>query len=118
MEGKNYYFKRIAQSSNFKNAPYTVAKRHQRLLCAYLHGGTFFDKDVECGPGTQTMFSMLLSVAKKPKPLLVEDQDIVAKVKQLEPAADHPSVTTNLVYRWVPLYISCISFYIYMYSHM
>ena len=58
MEGKNSYFKQIAQSCNFKNVPYTVAKRHQRLLCAYLHGGTFFDKEVECGPGTHNQSCM------------------------------------------------------------
>ena len=39
MEGKNSYFKRAAQTSNFKNVPYSVAKRHQRLLCSYLLSG-------------------------------------------------------------------------------
>ena len=51
MEAKNSYMKRAAQSSNFKNVPYTVAKRHQRLLCAYLQSGNFFDKMLEYGPG-------------------------------------------------------------------
>ena len=36
METKNSYFKKIAQTSNFKNIAYSVAKRHQRLMCAYL----------------------------------------------------------------------------------
>lgn len=54
MEGKNSYFKQIAQSSNFNNVLYTVAKRHQRLL-SYLHGKTFFDKEVEYGPGIYTL---------------------------------------------------------------
>ncbi len=51
MEGKNSYFKQIAQGSNFKNVPYTVARRHQRLLCAYLQSSDFFDEEVTCGPG-------------------------------------------------------------------
>lgn len=41
----------------------------------------------------------VLSIAKEPKSLLAEDQNIVTKVKELESAADHPSVGTNLVYR-------------------
>lgn len=51
MEAKNGYFKEIAHTSNFKNVPYTVAKRHQRLLCAYLQSATFFDRELQCGPG-------------------------------------------------------------------
>ena len=41
MEAKNSYFKKIARIGNF---PYSVAKRHQRLLCAYLQG-QFFTHD-------------------------------------------------------------------------
>ena len=51
MEAKNSYFKQIARSSNFKNVPYTVASRHQRLLCAHLQSDTFFDSSLQCGPG-------------------------------------------------------------------
>lgn len=51
MEAKNSYFKRAAQTSNFKNVPYTVAKRHQKLLCTYLLADNFFDFALECGPG-------------------------------------------------------------------
>ena len=50
-EAKNAYVKRIARSSNFKNVPFTVARRHQRLLCAHLQSASFFDKALECGPG-------------------------------------------------------------------
>ena len=41
MEAKNSYFKKVARISNFKNVPYSVAKRHQRLLCAHLQGQFF-----------------------------------------------------------------------------
>ena len=60
MEGKNAILKRAAQASNFKNIPYSVAKRHQRLLCAYLQGQNFFDKALECGPGMCTHTNTLL----------------------------------------------------------
>ncbi len=50
MEAKNSYFKRIAQLGNFVNLPLSVAKRHQRLLCAHLQGKFFLYDDLECGP--------------------------------------------------------------------
>jgi hypothetical protein len=50
-EAKNSYFKQIAQvGSNFKNIAYSVAKRHQRLMCGYLQGIFFSYDDLECGP--------------------------------------------------------------------
>ena len=51
MEAKNSYCKTIGESTNFKNVPYTVAKRHQRLLCSFLINEPFFDLDLQCGPG-------------------------------------------------------------------
>lgn len=51
MEAKNHYFKKIATTSNFVNIAFTVAKRHQHLLCSYLQSKTFFDQKFECGPG-------------------------------------------------------------------
>ena len=59
MEAKNSYCKKIGQSSNFKNVPYTVAMKHQRLLCSYLHDGKFFDIDLQHGPG---MYIYLFSI--------------------------------------------------------
>ena len=50
MEAKNSYFKRVAQIGNFKNLPFTVAKRHQRLMCGYLQGKLFLYDDLEAGP--------------------------------------------------------------------
>ena len=44
MEGKNSYFKHIAQIGNFKNVAYSVTKRHQRLLCSYLQCSDFLDE--------------------------------------------------------------------------
>ena len=51
MEAKNSYFKRIAQLGNFRNIVYSVAKRHQRLMCSYLQSHNFFSTTTECGPG-------------------------------------------------------------------
>jgi len=50
MEAKNAYFKDVARISNFKNVPYSVAMRHQRLLCAHLQGSFFTYDDLESGP--------------------------------------------------------------------
>ena len=50
MEAKNSYFKKVARISNFKNVPYSVAKRHQHLVCAYLQGPFFTFDELQCGP--------------------------------------------------------------------
>lgn len=46
MEAKNSYFKRIAQQGNFKNIALSVAKRHQKLMCALLHSEDFFELEM------------------------------------------------------------------------
>ena len=46
MEAKNSYFKRIAQQGNFKNIALSVAKRHQKLMCAFLNSDDFFEKEI------------------------------------------------------------------------
>ena len=56
MEAKNAVIKRAAQAGHFKNIAYSVAKRHQRLLCTYLQG-QFFEKSLECEPGKYTYTS-------------------------------------------------------------
>ena len=59
MEAKNSYFKRVAQIGNFKNIAYSVARRHQRLLCAHLQGEHFFTYDeLECGPSAYIKINM------------------------------------------------------------
>ena len=52
MEAKNSYFKQIAKrTNNFKNISFSVASRHQKLLCGYLQSRRFFTyDDVEIGP--------------------------------------------------------------------
>lgn len=51
MEAKNSYFKKVARVGNFQNIAYSVAKRHQRLMCAYLQNSRFFTyDDLQCGP--------------------------------------------------------------------
>ena len=46
MEAKNSYFKRIAQQGNFKNIALSVARRHQKLMCAYLNSDNFFEREI------------------------------------------------------------------------
>jgi len=50
MEAKNSNFKKVARIGNFKNVAYSVAKRHQRLLCCYLQGKFFSYNELQCGP--------------------------------------------------------------------
>ena len=69
MEAKNSTCKQIALSSNFKNVPYSVARRHQRLLCAHLQSSTFFDTKPECGPGMY-IIAILLSFLKQKDQIL------------------------------------------------
>ena len=46
MEAKNSYFKRITQQGNFKNIALSVARRHQKLMCAYLNSDNFFEREI------------------------------------------------------------------------
>ena len=56
MEAKHSYFKRISQIGNFRNIPYSVALRHQKLLCANLQSSSFFDyEELQSGPCKLTM---------------------------------------------------------------
>ena len=49
-----------ALRSNFKNVPFTVAKRQQHLLCASLN---FFETSPEFGPGKYSYFNPLTGEA-------------------------------------------------------
>lgn len=51
MEAKNSELKQSALKGNYKNVPFTVAKRHQHLLCANLQSSVYFDTQPEFGPG-------------------------------------------------------------------
>lgn len=104
MEGENSYFKRIAQISNFKNVPYTVAKRHQRLLCAYLQDDSLIQTlsvvqvfvvsyNTVCGQ----LLYVYLFTASHPKQLCAEDEDIITKVNEI--TGDSSSSPTALVHR-------------------
>lgn len=57
MEAKNCYSKQLTKLSNFKNVPYTVAQRHQRLMCAYLQSSKFWDDGIQSGPGINTVIA-------------------------------------------------------------
>ena len=49
-EAKLRVIKRAARVSNFKNVCQTVAKRHQHLLCYYIHSSLLLGKPPEMGP--------------------------------------------------------------------
>lgn len=51
MEAKHSYFKKAAQiSTYFKNVPYSVARRHQKLRCGLLQGNFISYNELEYGP--------------------------------------------------------------------
>lgn len=58
MEAKNSYFKRIAQQGNFKNIALSVARRHQKLMCAFLNSDDFFEKELIKSNGTLANFEV------------------------------------------------------------
>uniref|UniRef100_A0A1X7UV61 Uncharacterized protein n=1 Tax=Amphimedon queenslandica TaxID=400682 RepID=A0A1X7UV61_AMPQE len=61
MEAKHLYFKRAAQISTcFKIVPYSIARRHKKLLCRLLQGKFFSYTDVECGPCEQNDINLEL----------------------------------------------------------
>ena len=61
MEAKNCYIKRAASIGNFKNIALSVAKRHQRLMCAYSNERDFFGKELKSGPGMCNMMMYVVS---------------------------------------------------------
>ena len=50
MEAKNSYFKRIAQIGNFKNIALSVARHHQKFVCAPLNCHSYFENPLVLGP--------------------------------------------------------------------
>lgn len=50
-EAKLLFFKRMARIGNFKNIAFTLANRHQRLLCWKLSTGNLLNNPIECSPG-------------------------------------------------------------------
>ena len=57
-EAKLLFFKRMARIGNFKNIAYSLANRHQRLLCWELSTGNLLDNPIECSPG-QTVTELI-----------------------------------------------------------
>ena len=56
-EAKLRIMKRAARVSNFKNVCQTVTKRHQHLLCYYIHSKKLLEEPVKTGPCTQHSIS-------------------------------------------------------------
>lgn len=121
MEAKNSSCKQAAMSSNFKNVSYSVAKRHQRHLCAQLQSGTFLDRELQCGPGNNKGYSgisLLMSsiyiIVKQPRSLHSRVSIIVDKMKNFFCGQD---VTSLSVYRYyiyniISIYKHALSYHI------
>ena len=52
-EAKLNVFKQAGRLGNFKNIAFSVAHRHQRLLCYQLSAGNILNSPMECGPCDQ-----------------------------------------------------------------
>ena len=52
-EAKLNIFKQASRLGNFKNIAYSIANRHQRLLCYELSTGNLLDSPLQCGPCDQ-----------------------------------------------------------------
>ena len=63
-ETKLRIIKRAARVSNFKNVCQTVAKRHQHLLCFYMHSNLLLAKSVNSGPCKPHSFGMFSQSAQ------------------------------------------------------
>lgn len=108
MEGKNSYFKRIAQISNFKNIAYSVTKRHQRLLCSYLQCSDFFGRGLECGPGKdvalyihKAALTCYIFTAKEPLQLASESDLVLNKIKE----HFHGAIPSVVYEEYVPRFV-------------
>ena len=58
MEAKNSYFKKVSRLSNFKNISYSVAIRHQKLLCGMQSKKIFNFDELKCGPCEYRNYSL------------------------------------------------------------
>ena len=58
-EEKHHYFKRLADSNNFKNITYSLAKCQQALQAYLLQSsaGNFLRMSLEVGPGTEYLIN-------------------------------------------------------------
>ena len=63
MEAKNSYFKNISRQGNFKNIALSVARRHQKLMCAILNDADFFGKMII---KPQSMYAYVRGMGKGP----------------------------------------------------
>ena len=54
-EAKLNIFKQASRLGNFKNIAYSIASRHQRLLCYELSTAKLLDSPTVCGPCNQSL---------------------------------------------------------------
>ena len=87
-EAKLRIIKRAARASNYKNVCQTVAKRHQHLLCYYLHTNKLFLQSLDIGP------------SKSSKPLVEESSEIIRLLKTLASLSTNDAVSH-------PVYAKC-----------
>ena len=90
-ESKLRVLKRASRHGNFKNICWTVAKRHQHMLCYYLNSRQpFLQKDIEIGPIEKmtTLASEIDFYKYISETLLVSLEDVVEHPKYIRESVD------------------------------
>ena len=84
-EAKLNIFKQAGRLGNFKNITFSVANRHQHLLCYELSSAKLLHSPIECGPCIE------------PLPIVSEPQHIQDTLKLLLPGvSQNTNVTSNM----------------------
>ena len=77
-EAKLNFFKQASHLANFKNIPYSLASRHQRLMCYEIAGKGLLHTLLECGPARDgNGFSLIKD----------ESPEVLENVKKIAPYA-------------------------------
>ncbi len=76
-EAKLRIIKRAARVSNFKNVCQTVAKRHQHLLCFYIHSNQLLNTPIKEGTSKQHLVTFNVQLLLKQQYLLTEQSVVI-----------------------------------------
>ena len=77
-EAKLLFFKRVARIGNFKNIAYSLANRHQRLLCWELSSGGLLNTPLEC-----SSMQRISELANEPLPVQLNLKSLFPSLDEL-----------------------------------
>ena len=110
MEAKNSYIKKIAQLGNFKNIPLSVARRHQKLMCAFINSSDFFERSISsaCSEFCLVKLIIISFLGDYSSTLSHETQNIQDEIMMNLPNLDRTETT---LYRYIYLILVTNSSY-------